>query len=113
MSVASKSSRTAPTRDPAEINGAGGYLTATELQNAWVEYIRRLDKEVWPRQGRTPSRDEVIQLFEGFRLRLLSRAQTRVPKPAVKPPASKQEIPPDDSSRSAAQDRLERLAKYR
>jgi len=105
--------KAAPSRDPAELDGSGGYLTVTELQNAWTEYIRRLDKDVWPKAGRTPSRDEIIQLFESFRLRLLSRAQARVPKPTVRPPAPKQDIPPDDSSRSAAQDRLERLSKYR
>ncbi len=100
-------------RDPAEIDGSLAYVTATELHNAYVEWMRRLDRELWP-AGRTPQRDEMIQFFESFRLRLLTRAQTRIPTkpPPVSAPKTP-EIPTEDTERAAHEARQARLSKYR
>ena len=108
----SKSSKNTYSRDPAELDGSLGYITVHELQNAYVEWMRRLDRDIWPK-GSGAHRDEIIQFFESFRLRLLTRASARVPepKPILRSPQSNP-TGIEDTDRAQYEARKARLSQY-
>lgn len=101
-----------PSKSASELDNSIGFITVHELHNAYVEFMRRLDREVWP-VGKSAKRDEIIQFLESWRLRLLTRAEAREPKkPAAKSPPVTQLADSQDPDRSRYEQRRDRLAKF-
>lgn len=65
------------------------YVPAQAVHNAFVHALSELDRVIWPRQGRTPGRDEVISFVEAIKYTCF-RHSRRYPEPAKKksPPES-------------------------
>ncbi len=61
--------------DDADVNGALGYISITELRNVFTHRIRQLDGEIWPRVGRTPMRDELLDFYITTMIDLMQKAQ--------------------------------------
>jgi hypothetical protein len=83
-----------------------------------MERMRALDVEIWPKEGRTPGRDEMLEFFSTMKIELFMRAgknyreycrknpETKT-QPAVKDPAEESTYKANYEARQA------RLAKYR
>ncbi len=119
--IPSKKKHSAPPRkDPAELDGSLGYVSCTEIRNLWTHRIRALDSEIWPRNGRTPYRDEIVDFFVTAMIELMQKAQAnyeafcrRNPAPATRPAAPRAEAQEKDSEAAARYEaRKAKLAKY-
>lgn len=95
-----------------------GYVSVPELNSVWMERMRRLDVEIWPR-GRSPSRDEILEFFETIKIELFSRAGRNYreyckvhgnPKPKENPADAKTA---EDTSRARYEARQARLSQFR
>ncbi len=74
-----------------------GYVSCHEIRNLWTARIRTLDTEIWPRNGRTPMREEMMDFYITTMIELMQRAQAnyeqfckRNPAPPPKGPQQKQ-----------------------
>lgn len=102
-------------RDQSEsVDGSRGWLSAQEISNVWMERMRRLDAEIWPERGRTPSRDEILEFFTTIRVELFNRASGNFAAVTVPPVRAKKAEPPTEQALAEAyKERKERLSKFR
>ncbi len=107
-----KDAKTPSPKDHSEIDQSLGYVTASEIRNAWIEWMRKLDVTVWPASGRTPARSEVLELFESLQYRLLTRASQRIPAPRPQMPTKKAPKDQPETSRADYDARQARLSRY-
>lgn len=101
-------SRSTTKKDPAAVDGSLGYVSATEIRNAWIEFIKKFDKEIWP-QGKLPIRSEVLALLESLQYRLLTRAESNYEKhlkPSLSQPKAVESSPEERARYEARQSRL-------
>lgn len=110
----SRSGSSTGTRDPAEVDGSRGYVSASEIRNVWSFRMRALDVEIWPRNGRTPSRDEILEFFNTIQIELMQRATSNFEQHVKRPPPQKpsergpQEIQAEHDAHAARRGKLER-----
>lgn len=114
-SSGSKNAKTTPTRDHAEIDQSLGYVSVHEIRNLITYRMRQLDAELWPRVGKTPQREEIIDFFATFGIELMQKAQRnyeqfckRHPVPTSKPIVS-----PDAEAQERYRARQEKMEGYR
>ena len=112
MSAGSKSSKP----DPGEADPSLGFVPLQEITNVWTDRMRQLDVELWPKNGRTPGREEMIEFMATLKLELFRRARTnyveycrRVPDPAL---ARAKTAPKEEPADGAHEKRLAKLSKY-
>lgn len=118
MSTDSKPSKTAT----GEVDASQGFITLQEVQNLWTERMRKLDTVVWPKDGRQPYRDELIEFFATLKIELFARSKTnyaeyirRRPDPALaraKTAAAQVVQEAQDTAYSERQARLARAKTY-
>ena len=98
-------------RHDTRIDQSQGWVSLTEVRNVFVEYIRKLDREVWPQGGRG-LRDEVIKHFETTQYELMKRAKrnyidfTKASPHSILPPK-----PVGPESKVAREARLNRMSR--
>lgn len=112
MSSDSKNSKpksASSARDNAELDGSLGYVSCHEIRNLWTERIRALDTEIWPLNGRTPGRHELMEFFATTGIALMQRAQAnyeqfcrRNPPPPPKTPAQNTQADAEEKARYEA-----------
>ncbi len=73
--IASKKKSESLARDPAELDSSMGYVSVTELRNVFTHRIRDLDTVIWPREGRMPYRDEMMDFYITTMVELMQKAQ--------------------------------------
>ncbi len=69
-------------------------VPAVVVHHVIVEALKKLDTELWPRDGRMPPRGEMLSFVENLRYEIYRRAKLHVtpPKnPAKKPPPEVQD----------------------
>lgn len=115
-SSGSKSGKMPSTRDPTELDTSLGYVSVHEIRNLVTHRMRQLDTELWPRSGRTPMRDELIDFFATFGIALMQRAQAnyeqfckRNPIPTSKPIVPQRDADEQERYRT----RQDKMAEYR
>ncbi len=120
MNSDSKSSKTKsePSRNNAELDGSLGYVSVHDIRNLWTSRIRALDTELWPRAGRTPQREEMMDFFITTMIELMQRAQSnyeqycrRNPPPPPKTAAQNLQVEADEKARYEA--RRGKMEQYR
>lgn len=99
-------------RDPAELDKSLAYITADQVTSVHTFLIRRFDKDVWPLNGRQPSRSEVMEFIDKYKSELLRQASLRVPKPLPKLPPSSSESREDTAQDPRYAERKERLSRF-
>lgn len=93
-----------------------GYVSAREISNVFMERLRQLDVEIFPRSGRTPGRDELIEFFSTLKIELMKRAGRNYDEYCRKNPLTRdppKANPADELASAAAYaERKSRLSKY-
>jgi hypothetical protein len=114
-SSGSKNGKTTPARDSADIDQSLGYVSVHEIRSLVTYRMRQLDAELWPRVGKTPQREEIIDFFSTFGVELMQKAQRnyeqfckRHPTPTQKPI-----VTPDAEAAERYRARQEKMESYR
>ncbi len=116
----SKKPTKTPQRDHGELDGSLGYVSCTEIRNLWTHRIRALDTDIWPKVGRTPYRDEIVDFFVTTMIELMQKAQInyeqfckRNPTPAARVTSQRPEAAASDADAAARYEaRKAKLAQY-
>ncbi len=103
---------------PGDIDDSLGYVSLQEIRNVRRYRVDLLDSEIWPREGRMPGRQEMIDFFITTMVDLESRAKRSYDEFVKKTnyPTSKKATP-DPAAQAAEQAAYEarrsRLAQYK
>lgn len=59
----------------------GSTIPARVVHNVFVDMVHKLDTELWHREGRMPSRHEMISFVENIKYEIYRKAKLFVPAP--------------------------------
>lgn len=78
--------------DPTE-----SYVPVVAIRNAFQLAVHEMDRFIWPREGRSPGRAEVIAFIESLQYTIFKHSRRFLRQPTVKQPAAPPSDIPTDS----------------